>query len=141
MELLTAEDRYAISETLSLLGHLVDAGELDRLGEVFTADAVYDLTDAGVGAIEGLDAIRQGALRLGARNPVAHHVTNVVVTGEDDDGVSVRSKGLILMADGTIQSLTLYDTVRRHDGGWQISRHTVKGQRTPMNGNFSGAAL
>lgn len=129
MKILTAEDRCAINETLSSLGHLLDAGELDRLEEVFTADAVYDLTDVGMGAIEGVEAIRQGALRLGARNPVAHHLTNVVITGEDDDVVSVRSKGLILMADGTLQSLTLHDTVRRHDGGWQISRHTVKAQR------------
>ena len=128
MTLLTAEDRWAISETLSLLGHIVDTGRLDRLEEVFTPDAVYDLTDVGMGAIEGVEAIRQGALQLGDRNPVAHHVTNVVVTGEEDGAVSVQSKGFLLMADGKVQSLTQHDIVRRRDGGWFISRHVIKAQ-------------
>jgi hypothetical protein len=37
---LTAEDRWAIGETISLHGHLFDEGELDRLDELFTADVV-----------------------------------------------------------------------------------------------------
>ncbi len=136
---LTAEDRSAIGDTLALLGHLVDSGQLDRLEEAFTPDAVYDLTDVGLGALEGVEAIRQGARQLGARNPVAHHLTNVVITGEADDGVSVLSKGLLLMADGTVGSLTQHDVVRRLDGGWRISRHVVKAQRSPMNGNYAAA--
>jgi len=82
---LTAEDRQAISEILSLHGHIFDGGHLDRLGEIFTPEVVYDLTDAGVGTFEGIEAIRSGALKLGARNPVAHHVTNVVITSEEGD--------------------------------------------------------
>ena len=129
MTMLTTEDRWAINETLSLLGHIVDTGQWDRLEEVFTPDAVYDLTDAGMGAIEGVEAIRQGAQQLGDRNPVAHHLTNVVITGADDDAVSVQSKGLLLMADGNVQSLTQHDIVRRGAGGWLISRHVIKAQR------------
>jgi ketosteroid isomerase-like protein len=129
MTLLTAEDRWAIGETLSLLGHIVDSGQWDRLEEVFTPDAVYDLSDVGMGAIEGVEAIRQGARQLGARNPVAHHLTNVVITGEDDGAVSVQSKGLLLMADGNVQSLTQHDLVRRLNGSWHISRHVIKAQR------------
>jgi len=44
---LNAEDRWAISEILSLHGHLFDGGHLDRLEEIFTPDVVYDLSDAG----------------------------------------------------------------------------------------------
>ena len=36
--------------------------------------------------MRGIAAIREGALALGDRNPVAHHVTNVVVTPVDCDG-------------------------------------------------------
>ena len=131
---LHADDRQAISEILSLHGHIFDGGHLDRLEEIFTPEAVYDLTDAGVGTFEGIEAIRIGALKLGARNPVAHHVTNVVVTSEDDDLVTARSKGLMIMADGAFASVTHLDTLRRHDGGWRISRRVVLAQRTPLGG-------
>jgi SnoaL-like domain len=46
---LTAEDRAAIAALISMHGHLVDAGELDRLDELFTAD----VTDLGAGPLEG----------------------------------------------------------------------------------------
>lgn len=77
---LALEDRWAITELISLHGHLVDDGRLDRLEELFTADVVYDLTDFGQGRLVGVAAIREAALALGAANPVAHHVTNVVIT-------------------------------------------------------------
>jgi hypothetical protein len=43
---LHTKDRQAINETLSLHGHLFDEGHLDRLGEIFTPDAVYDMNSA-----------------------------------------------------------------------------------------------
>ena len=130
---LHAEDRQAIGETLSLHGHLFDGGHLDRLGEIFTPDVVYDMSAAGAGTFEGIEAIRSAALHLGARNPVAHHVTNVVITGEGDS-VTALSKGLMLMADGTVASVTHLDTLRRQDGGWRISRRVISPQRTPLGG-------
>lgn len=62
--------------------------------------AVYDLSSVGVGTFEGIDAIRDGALRLGPRNPIAHHVTNVVITSDGDGLATARSKGLMIMATG-----------------------------------------
>ncbi len=130
MTTLTLQDRYEITETLSLLGHVIDSGRLDRLEEAFTPDAVYDLSAAGVGAVEGIDAIRAAALRIGAHGPVAHHLTNVVITAEDDDTATVLSKGLILMPDATVQSLVHHDVVRRHGGGWRVARRVIEPQRT-----------
>ena len=130
---LTAEDRWAIGETLSLHGHIFDGGHLDRLGEIFTPGVVYDMSAVGVGTFEGIEAIRSAALQLGAGNPVAHHVTNVVITG-DGDSVTALSKGLVLLADGTVASVTHLDTLRRHDGGWRISRRVISPQRTPLGG-------
>ena len=131
---LNAEDRWAIGEILSLHGHLFDGGHLDRLGEIFTPDVVYDMSAAGVGTFEGIEAIRSAALQLGAGNPIAHHVTNVVITGEDDSPVTARSKGLMLMANGTFASVTHLDTLRRHNGGWRISHRVISPQRTPLGG-------
>jgi len=131
---LTAEDRWTIGETLAWPGHIFDRGQLDRLEEIFTPEVVYDLSDVGVGTFEGIEAIRSGALRLGAGNPIAHHVTNIVITGEEDDLVTVQSKGLMLMADGTFASVTHLDTLRRDQCGWRISRRVVLAQRTPLGG-------
>ena len=69
MQQLHAEDRQAIGETLALHGHIFDRGQLDRLGEIFTPEVVYDLSDVGVGTFEGIEAIRSGALKLGAGEP------------------------------------------------------------------------
>jgi hypothetical protein len=78
---LNAEDRQAIGEVLSLHGHLFDGGHLGRLGEIFAPDVVYDMSAVGVGTFEGIETIRSAALQLGAGNPVAHHVTNIVISG------------------------------------------------------------
>ena len=41
---------------------------------------------------------------------------------------------VMLMADGTPASVTHQDTLRRHDGGWRISRRVITPQRTPLGG-------
>ena len=46
---LTTDDRVAIYELIALHGHLMDAGEFDRLGELFTNDFVYDVEAFGFG--------------------------------------------------------------------------------------------
>ncbi|MGW2837752.1 nuclear transport factor 2 family protein [Streptomyces sp. NPDC001493] len=81
----------AITELISLHGHLVDDGSLDRLEELFTADVVYDLTDFGQEPLRGVAAIREAAWALGAANPVAHHVTNVVLAASADGHPAVPS--------------------------------------------------
>ena len=131
---LTPEDHQAIDRTLGLAGHIVDRGELDRLDETFTSDAVYDLSDVGAGTFEGIEAIRNGALELGAGNPVAHHITNIVISSQEEDVVTAQSKGLILMANGSVASVTHLDTLRRAEGGWRISRRVILAQRTPLGG-------
>ncbi|MEU9481484.1 nuclear transport factor 2 family protein [Streptomyces sp. NPDC048191] len=131
---LTLEDRLAITELISLHGHLVDEGQLDRLAELFTPDVVYDVSDFGQGPLVGVAAIRAAAVALGAGNPVAHHVTNVVVREAADGRVRVRSKGLGVMADGSCGSATYDDTVVRTLDGWRISHRKLSARRVPLNG-------
>lgn len=132
--MLTAEDRWAIGETLSLHGHIFDEGHLDRLEELFTADVVYDVTDVGMRPLHGIDEIRRATLELGADNPVAHHVTNVVITSDDDDCVRARSKGIAVRENGRCASATYVDTLRREDGRWRISHRAILARRTPISG-------
>lgn len=130
---LTTEDRTAIMELISLHGHLIDEGELDRLHEVFTADVTYDLMDLGHGSIEGLASIRGAALAMGDLNPVAHHVTNVILTEVAGNHVHARSKGIGIAADGTCGSVTYEDTVLLGDQGWRIAYRKVIARRTPLS--------
>ena len=129
---LTAEDRTAITDLINRHGHLSDSGELDRMHELFTADVVYDVTDLGGGVLTGLAVLRDAALALGRGNPVAHHVTNIVLTEPADDLVHALSKGIGINADGTIGSVTYEDTIVRSDSGWRISHRTVRARRVPL---------
>jgi hypothetical protein len=135
---LALEDRLAVTELIALHGHLMDAGELHRSVEVFTPDVVHDLSDFGRGRVIGIAGLTAAALALGAANPVAHHVTNVVIEEAAGDRVRARSKGLAVMADGSCGSVTYEDTVVRVAEGWRICHRKVVARRAPLNGLGQG---
>jgi 3-phenylpropionate/cinnamic acid dioxygenase small subunit len=130
---MSLEDRMAVTELISLHGHVIDAGEFDRLDALFTPDVIYDVSDLGGEPLLGIAAIRDASLRLGAGNPVAHHVTNVVLETVDGDRVTARSKGFGVRADGTTGSVVYQDLVVRTPHGWRISHRTVLARRTPLS--------
>ncbi|MFF3496160.1 hypothetical protein ACFYWS_32980 [Streptomyces sp. NPDC002795] len=78
---------------------------------------VYDISDFGQPPLHGPAAIKDAALALGAGNPVAHHITNVVLTEVDADRVHALSKGIGIKADG-----------------WRIARRKVIARRVPLGG-------
>lgn len=123
------DDRWAIAETLSLVGHVFDDGRLDEIDAVFTSDVVYDMSAVGMPVINGIEAARELAKTLGDHGPVAHYVSNVVMVGQDGDpsgdDVAVDSKGLVLMADRTLMAVVHHDVLRREPGGWRIARRLV----------------
>jgi len=123
------DDRAEITELLARHGHLFDDGEFDRLDLLFTASVRYDVTAFGGGVLEGIEAIRAATLALGDRNPVGHHVTNVVLTEQPDGSVWARSKGVGIYADGTAGSVTYEDEIVRTGDGWRIDARTVAPRR------------
>jgi 3-phenylpropionate/cinnamic acid dioxygenase small subunit len=131
---LSTEDRFAIQELLALHGHVMDEGLFDRLDQLFAPDVRYDLEDFGAGVLRGVDAIRDAALALGDGNPVAHHVTNVLISTDADGTVRVRSKGIGIQADGSAGSVVYDDIVVRLEGGWRIASRKVLGRRAPLGG-------
>jgi hypothetical protein len=133
MVTLSVEDRLAVTELISLHGHLIDAGAMERLHELFTPDVVYDVSHLGGGMLTGIDAIREAGLALGADNPVAHHVTNIVINRIDDDHVAAWSKGLGIRTDGTVGSVVYKDIVVRTQMGWRISHRAVLARRVPLS--------
>jgi len=126
---LAPDDRAEITELLARHGHLFDDGEFDRLDLLFTASVRYDVTAFGGGVLQGIEAIRAATLALGDRNPVGHHVTNVVLTEQPDGSVRARSKGIGVYADGTAGSVTYEDEIVRTDDGWRIDARTIAPRR------------
>lgn len=129
---LTYEDRTAVTDLISMHGHLVDSGRFDRMDELFTADATYDLTDLGRPPLRGLAAAREAALALGDRNPLGHHVTNIVLTELADGRIRALSKGISITTTGTCGTVTYDDTVTRTPDGWRITHRTVLAHRSPL---------
>ena len=119
------DDRWAIAETLSRVGHVFDDGRLDEIDTVFTSDVVYDMSAVGMPVINGIEAARKLAEQLGAHGPIAHYVSNVVVVSQDADQVAVSSKGLMLMADRTLNGVVHHDLLRREPAGWRIARRLI----------------
>ncbi len=127
----TTADRVAIHELIALHGHLFDAGELDRLDELFTEDVVYDVEDLGGGLLQGIPAIRQAAQTLGDQNPLGHHTTNVVLAELRDDVGRVLYKGIGVNMDGS--STVIYeDVVQRTARGWRLAARKVRLRRRPL---------
>ena len=122
--MLTIEDKLAIHELISLYGHIVDERQFSRTHEIFTDDAIYDVSDFKSGVHIGHMAI---AVMWAAesRHPLAHHATNVVVVEDTDGVVRVVSKGIGLIADGRVGSVTYRDIVEKRAEGWRITERVA----------------
>lgn len=127
------DDRLLIHELINLHGHLCDEGQFDRFGEIFTDDVVYDVSALGGGELLGPAAVAEAGRALGDANPLAHHVTNVVVVHLDGDSARALSKGLGVMADGAVGSTLYEDELTRTSAGWRIARRRVLPRRKPLH--------
>jgi SnoaL-like domain len=122
------DDRIAIHDVLALHGHLTDRGETSRFHEVFADDVVYDLSAVGGGVLAGLEGLiggKQAATANDPRNPVAQHLTNIVLTPESSEAVRSISKSLGVRPDGTCVSVTYHDVLRRLPQGWRVAHRSV----------------
>lgn len=62
--MISVEDRLAIRELLALYSYIIDERQFSRTGEIFTADARFDVTDFGKGVCHGPGrSPRNGAAR------------------------------------------------------------------------------
>jgi hypothetical protein len=129
---LTTDDRVAITDLINLHGLFADSGQLDRLRELFTADIAYDVSNVGGGVLHGVTAVIEAGYALGEGNPLAHHVTNTVLTELDDGRVHAWSKAIAIHTDRSCGSATYEDTVVHTPDGWRISHRTVRARRVPL---------
>jgi ketosteroid isomerase-like protein len=122
-------DVLAIHHLVAQYGHVVDSGDVERLAEVFTADAIFDASAFGQGVHEGLAAIR-AIFALGAPpHPPAHLTTNVVVDRDrdgDGDGWTAHSKWLTIDRETAgVRSGDYRDRVVATDAGWRIAHRAI----------------
>jgi hypothetical protein len=125
MMLPAPEDALAIHELLALYGHIIDAREWQRVDELFTATARYDMREFGLGLVEGAAAIRELWSRPDAMHPLAHHATNIVVSTDADGTVRVLSKGLGVGPNGRVGSVVYHDVVERTQAGWRFAARSA----------------
>jgi hypothetical protein len=124
-----AGDIVAIQQLLALYGHVIDEREWQRVGELFTATAVYDMSEFGLGVVHGAAAIRELWSRPDAMHPLAHHATNIVVSEEADGTVRVLSKGLGVGPNGRVGSVVYRDVVVRTSEGWRFAARKAQVRR------------
>jgi hypothetical protein len=130
-------DREEIRNLRTLYAHHLDSNNIAALDQVFSADAVVEVT---VGKMEGIDAIRSGlndAFQLFDRDrqgsyPFLHAIANhwVKLTGPDS---AVGRCYLIDFETASKQDpnplllLGLYaDEYQRIDGQWRITRTSLE---------------
>ena len=118
--MLSPHDIFDIQQLINLYGHILDEREFSRAREVFTEDALYDVSDFGSGVLRGATAIAQLWAGAGAKHPLGHHATNIVVNEESDGTVRVVSKGMGVRPNGTVSSVLYRDIVGRTSSGWRI---------------------
>jgi hypothetical protein len=88
---------------------------------------VYDVTALGQGTVRGIEEFRalSESFADDERNPIGHHVTNIVVIDGTDDSASVRSKGIGVLPDGRTGSVVYADRLTRTPEGWRIAARQV----------------
>jgi len=133
--LVDTDDIVAITQVLHLYGHILDAAAWDRLGEIFTEDATFDVSSFGGGVLNGLAGI-YGAFSKQA-HPPAHHVSNTYVEERDGEVWALTKlfgpdwKGRMVIGD-------YRDRMRKTDAGWRVCERVAyvhrywTGARTPI---------
>jgi len=119
-----SSDYIAICNLMGRYGHIMDecsmaGGPWERLGEIFTVDVQFDITQFGGPVLASLqelvDAWGQSV------HPWGHHVTNLVIEADGADGATCDSKMIIILPDGRATTGIYRDRLVRTSDGWRIS--------------------
>lgn len=125
------EDVQAITQLIASYGPLVDAGEADRVADLWTEDGVYDVEDlhmtsrADVAAMVRSDA-HQGLIGTGC----SHFLGPAHVSVDGDRAVAVCESVLLVHHNGRVLPARIganhFELVRTTDG-WRTTRRTTRG--------------
>jgi hypothetical protein len=121
---LDASDRIALHELTALYGHLLDERRWDDLHLVFTDDVVFEGLTQTTHSIAEKVALWTSAAGI-KQHPIAHHITNTVVTEDADGTVRLICKGIMVRATVAPVSIIYEDIAVRTEAGWRIARRKV----------------
>jgi hypothetical protein len=124
---MSAEDELGILRVLSLYCHIIDERALDRLGEVFTEDAIFEPSKPG--PFKGFDEIRGYYATYADKQAirVIGHYTLDSVIDMDADGLTakVKSKGLGFREDMGFVLTNYQDVLFKTKSGWRIKHRRI----------------
>lgn len=123
--------REAIRDTLARYCHLVDAGRIDELLELFADDAVLEAGD--LPPAHGRAAIREVFLGTGRRLVAAtgkplirHHLSNVAIEMEGPEAAAAVSYFLALTERGVDHWGRYRDRLVRRGTRWVLQHRRVR---------------
>lgn len=131
-------DKQAITEVLYAYCAHLDRMDLDALAALFTDDCVVEYGPEPRLQSHGAAGLRRDLARMWRWARTSHHLSNVVVTVEDD-GVHAGATSYVLAwherPDGSTATMMgqYRDRLVREDGRWRISR-----RRQELTGNDAG---
>jgi len=120
-------DKLELHELPGRYGDAIDDRDWDRLDQIFTPDAVFDLTDLGAARLEGLDAIKT-FMERDAKHPRTHLMTNIYVD-ETPNGVKLFFRIVALMPGRWVATASYYDDVVKLADGWRVHNRVVTARR------------
>ena len=111
-------DRLELHELPGRYGDAIDDRNCDRLRQLFTDDAIFDLTGVGLRQLDGIEDIVH-IMDVAAQHPKTHMLTNIYL---DDGGESVTMNFRIvaLLGKGLVGTASYYDTVVKTPDGWRV---------------------
>ena len=124
----TVAEYVAVSQLVSLYGHLFDAKAWNELDQVFKTDCVVDYQDSGRDRVVGLDSLREH-MRENPPTVISHMSTNLYVWREDDL-LKARSKLIAPLPDGTTLSGVYEDVLCETPRGWRVAERVVRLRRS-----------
>ncbi len=117
---LTPAEHVALHELVSRYAFIVDDAAWDRLGEVFTEDAICDFNAVcAMPVLRGLPAITE--YFAGMEHPVAHYALNIVCdAGAEVGRASLRCKQFAVLRSGKLILGEYRDQVALTPAGWRF---------------------
>lgn len=125
------EDEQAIARLVASYGPLVDAGEADRVAELWTEDGVYDVEGYFMDGRDQVAAmVRSDAHQGLIGNGCSHFLGPAHVSVDGDRAVAVCESVLLVRHKERLLpariGANLFELVRTPDG-WRTTRRTTRG--------------
>lgn len=130
MELWELAAREGVRHTVASYAHLVDAGRLDDVVQLFALDGVIDVVDGG--SAQGHEALRAffggiGSSLRSSRIPrIRHHTSNLRITAVEPDRAESDCYFLCLTDVGADHWGRYRDQLVRIDTAWYFERRSVR---------------